>query len=263
MLTQDSLQKMTNSSSSSFEVVGQRKTQLKPGNDEGFIAVKALTGLTVIYVHDEIKGGEKFIVSDSVLKAVKRNKAYKVDVFVTKTEDGDYATHIIPHRTKNPWVISFKEILNVAVKEPVAMERDSDAELYIPVTCNVDHIDELTKTEIDETLNDTFGDHVIDDVNHPALKGLLKVKPKKVVAEPIKKAPAAQSTSKVPAVVAVDDDSTELELDMSLFDEDGIEMGDDELAEQGVEGDTDLDDGEVRDLEIDIDGLALDVLGAE
>mgnify|MGYP000302135947 CR=1 FL=1 len=263
MFTQESLQTLATPYTAAIEIIGQRKTQPKPCNDDGFIAVKALSGLDVLYVLDPIKGGENFIVSGSALKAVKRKKVYKVDVFVTKTEAGDYATHTIPHRSKNSWVLSFKELLKAAEQGPVAMERDSDAEIYVPVTCTVDHIDELTQTEIDEALNDTFGDYVIDDLNHPALEGLLKAKPKKVVVVPIKKAPVAQSTSKVPVVVAVDDDSAELELDMSLFDEDGIEMGNDELAEQGVEGDTDLDDGEVRDLEIDIDGLALDVLDAE
>ena len=239
MLNQNSLQKFTTKNKPVITLQGQRAAMVKPENGEAFICKLALENISVFCNRDEIQGNEFFVVSGKVNKALKSRKAYKVMVFVTKTEDGNLSVHLIPVRTNNNWTLSFAEIIKKAIKSPQTYERDYDAELYIPVECPIEHIKGITQEEVDKALNAAFENHVIEDSNHPVLEGLLKEVPKKVDVKPAKELTPVIKKS-------------ELELDMSLFNSDGsvIELEQPKKPEPEPEQDDVIDLSELIDLDL-------------
>lgn len=237
MLNQNSLQKFTAKNKPIITLQGQRAAMAKPENGEAFICKLALENISVFCNRDDIQGNEFFIVSDKVKKMLKPRKAYTVMVYVIKTEDGKLSVHLIPVRTNNNWTLTFAENIKKAIKFPQAYDRDYDAEIYIPIKCPVEHIKGITQEETDKALNAAFENYVIEDSNHSALEGLLKEVPKKV---------GEKSTTELAPV----EKSSELELDMSLFNNDGsmIELQQPKKPESDLDNEIDLND--LNDLDL-------------
>lgn len=153
----------------------QIATKAMPKNDVPFIAVKFAEDLSVIRTNDEVTGAKDHIVtSEDAVKASKFGAIQKKDGYVSKTESGSKAVHLFPKQTNNSWLKSGMEAMNAALDGPVFLGRDRDANIYTHQRVTDVVIPTINNADIEEATEATFADYIIDSIDHPALKGLLK-----------------------------------------------------------------------------------------
>lgn len=191
----------------------QVATKAMPKNDAAFIAVKFAEDLSVIRIIDEVTGAKDYIVtSEDVPKVANFGVVQKKDGYVSKTESGIKAVHLYPKQSSYSWVKSGMEAMSAALEGPVFLGRDRDANIYTHQRVTDVVIPAITNADIEEATEATFADYIIDNIDHPALKGLLK----KVDAPSPIQSETAQPTI-TPAKEAKNElvlDLTELELEL-------------------------------------------------
>jgi hypothetical protein len=185
-------------------------TQAKPKNNDAFIATKFAENLNILRVNNETTGPEDFVVtSEEVVKAVKFGAIQKKDGYVSKTESGIKAVHLFPKQTNNSWLKSGMEGVDAGCEGPVFLGRDLDAKIYTHQRVTDAVIPTINDTDIEDATEATFADYIIDSIDHPALKGLLKEADTPV---PIKNEVAP------PQVNSANETENTYELDMSELD---------------------------------------------
>lgn len=149
------------------------------------------------------------VTSEEVINNLKPKSTYAANIWITKDISGRLSILILAMNSRNTWTISKRESLEMGQKSPVFVQRDSDSKIYKPMQVTDVEVEEITKEDINKGLEAAFGEYLIQDVKHPALKGLLK-KPAEIVD-------ADDEVANDDAVTEVV--SNELELDLDALDD--------------------------------------------
>lgn len=244
-----------------LEKKNQFESMLKPHADLAFIAAKAFENIAVLRTQNEFDDQELFIITDaSTVAQVKPKAVFNADVIITKTEDGGLACHAIKLQSKSSWVLSFIEALNVAYKTPITMDRDYDAKIYTCLKEPSAQVEEIDESDIEQAFERAFGKYIIEDAEHPALKGLLKSFPTSNKAKKSKYQEGSVVSAKAvtPASTsAVKEEGQELTLDENYSEpEERLEPELEDInTEQGTnELELDLSELELDDTEFDLLG---------
>lgn len=150
------------------------------------------------------------VTSEEVINNLKAKTTYAANIWITKDISGRLSILILAMNSRNTWTLSKRESLEMGQKSPVFVKRDSDSKIYKPMQVADAEVEEITKEDIDKGLEAAFGDYLIQDVKHTALKGLLK-KSSEIVDADEEDIPTDDAVTEVI--------SNELELDLDALDD--------------------------------------------